>query len=52
MEQVQDHCGELEREVAEVRGQLNEKDTEICQLELVSGRGCVDHCDKIHLLIN
>ena len=37
MEGAQDHCSELEREVAEVRGALNSKDTEICQLELVSG---------------
>lgn len=37
LEGAQDHCSELEREVAEVRGALNSKDTEICQLELVSG---------------
>ncbi len=36
MEQVQEHSGDVEREVTEVRGQLNEKDTEIRQLELVS----------------
>ena len=36
LEGVQDHCFELEGEVAEVRGQLNQKDTQICQLELVS----------------
>lgn len=36
MERVQDHCGDLEKEVVEVRGQLNDKDTEMCRLELVS----------------
>ena len=41
MEQVQEHCGDLEREVVEVRGQLNKKDTQICQLELVGETICV-----------
>ena len=36
LEGAQDHCSELEREVAEMRATLNNKDTEIRQLELVS----------------
>ena len=35
-DRVQEHCGELEKEVAQLRGQLNHKDTQVCQLELVS----------------
>lgn len=36
LEGVQEHCEELEAEVAQVRGQLNQKDTELRELELVS----------------
>ena len=34
-ERVQEHYTELDKEVTETRGLLNEKDREICQLELV-----------------
>ena len=40
LEGVQEHCGELEEEAAQVRGQLNQKDTELRKLELVSARVC------------
>ena len=42
-ERAQEHCADLEHEVAETRGLLNDKDREICQLNLVGLAQCNTH---------
>ena len=44
LEGVQEHCDELEAEVTQARGQLNQKDTELRELELVSVCVCTHVC--------
>ena len=34
-ERAREHCSDLEQELSETRGQLNDKDRVICQMELV-----------------